>query len=192
MTVGVMSRSWVLNCRQPLYLCELGTGDRYEHVTPFLSAFFIRNSHPADVFLSKLSVIFLRDMMWVFGTAAARTENDIATEMTAICDKAFHLKNGLLVLSCFAQCCTNFLKRGYTVLEDFSDRIEAPQSVRRFFNQLYSFDSTTITDLEEFMLSTLSAEDTLEENYVQRLWKPIFNTTVLSIDKPDKDQRNSL
>lgn len=53
-----VSCSWALNYHSPSCFRELGGDDKYEHVTTFLPAIFIRNLHHASVFLSKPSSFF--------------------------------------------------------------------------------------------------------------------------------------
>lgn len=71
MYVDDVGRSCVLSCRLPAYFCGLVADDNYEYVASFLRASLIRDSHRANVSLSKQSVLFLRDMVLVYGAAAA-------------------------------------------------------------------------------------------------------------------------
>lgn len=80
-------RSWVASCRRPARLCRLRADKKYEQVAMFLRAFPIQNSNRANIFLSKQSVLFLREMVWLYGTAAVETENDLLTEVVAFCSR---------------------------------------------------------------------------------------------------------
>lgn len=73
------------------------------------------------------------------------------------------------------------------MLESFADQIRARQRVRYVLNQPGSFDSTSLKDSEDFILSTSPREDDLKEDSARHLWKLIFNTAVESIDRPDSD-----
>lgn len=55
-------------------------------------------------------------------------------------------------------------------------------------NQLDSYDFTTLKNLETLMLSTFLGEDALREEYVRRLWTPICNASVESINKLERDR----
>lgn len=72
-----VNRSSVLRRSQPACFHEMGSIEKYEHVAPFLHAFLIRSSRHANIFSSKSSMLFLRDMTFVYWTDAAVNENDL-------------------------------------------------------------------------------------------------------------------
>lgn len=83
--------------------------------------------------------------------------------MVSVWGKELQLKDGPLARSCLAQRRTDLLKKGRTVLEGFANMI------RRALKQPDSFDSTTLRDLEEFVLSTFPREEYLKEEPARRL-----------------------
>lgn len=115
MKIDEVRRSWVLNCCQLACFCKLKPDEMYEHVTPFLHVFLFRNSRLANMWLSKQSVLCLRDMAWFNGTAAAVNRNYFLNEMVNVSDKAVLQKNGQLVLSCFVLRRTDLLNEGFKV-----------------------------------------------------------------------------
>lgn len=64
--------------------------------------------------------------------------------------------------------------------------LQAPQRVRHAVNQLSSFYSTDLKDVEEFILSTFPGKDPSKEMSTQRLWNSFANAVVESIHKPDR------
>lgn len=84
MAIDDVSGSWVLNCRQPAYFCELETDENYKHVGRFLREFLIWNLHRENAFLSKKSELFVRDMGWLFSSATAVNENILAKKSQLI------------------------------------------------------------------------------------------------------------
>lgn len=71
------------------------------------------------------------------------------------------------------------------------ETIRATPGERWALNQLEAFDSTTLKEMERFMLSTVSGKDDLEEETGRRLWRLIFNAAAEAIDKPDRDRRTA-
>lgn len=71
MGIGDLRHLCVLSCRQPARFFEAKTDKEYEHVTLFLHALLIQDLNRASFFLSKQSVLFLRDMFQDYGNAAA-------------------------------------------------------------------------------------------------------------------------
>lgn len=61
--------------------------------------------------------------------------------------------------------------------------------VRSTGNNLDSFDSTMVKDLEGFVLLTYPGEDALKEEAVGCSWSPIFN---VAVDSADKSTRQSV
>lgn len=107
--------------------------------------------------------------MCLYYAAAAVNEYHSTTEVEAISDRSLLLKDEPLTLSLFAQRHAHLLKQGFTILESFAGLTQAPQRIRHALNQPDSFDSTTLRDLEDFILSTLSRKDALKEEYAHRL-----------------------
>lgn len=103
MAIDDVSRSLVLNCRQIALCRKLRTDDKYERISRFLHTFLIRNFATRKLFLSKPSVLFLLDMMCVYGTAAAANGKTLETEVVGIQDKSLQLEGGPLALSFFDQ-----------------------------------------------------------------------------------------
>lgn len=83
MAIDEVSHSSVHNCSQPPCFRELGTNVKYEHVISFMYAFLIGNSHCTNPFLKRL-VVFLREMMWIYGIAAAVNQKNLATGLVRI------------------------------------------------------------------------------------------------------------
>lgn len=54
------------------------------------------------IFLKSISAI-LWDVAWVYRTEAAVHDRDLVIELTDSCDKSLQLKDGHLLLSCFAE-----------------------------------------------------------------------------------------
>lgn len=103
MSIDDISCSWILNCRQPACSQDLGSVEKYEHVTTFQRDFLIQNSNRSDLFLCNQSVIFLRDIVCVRGTAAIVNEKHLLTDLADGCDKALQLNDGHLARSSFSQ-----------------------------------------------------------------------------------------
>lgn len=93
-----ISCTWVRNLCLPAGFCELETDDKHEQVAPFLRAFATRNWHRTNVFVSKPSLLFLRELTWFYGTEAAVNESNLATEVVPICEIAKQPKDRPLVL----------------------------------------------------------------------------------------------
>lgn len=55
-------------------------------------------------------MLFLRDIVWVYGTVPTVYENFIVTEVAAVSERELQLKDGPLSLSVFAQCHADLLK----------------------------------------------------------------------------------
>lgn len=127
MAIDTVSRLLILSCHEPGCFYQLGADDNYKHVTQLLLAFLIQNLHRAKFFLSKTSVIFLKDMLWFYSTATAVNENKPATEVVGIRHTALWLKDRPLALSIFAQCRTESLKKGLKIPGSSAD----PMQVRR-------------------------------------------------------------
>lgn len=102
-------------------------------------------------------------MAWFYVTAGALDENEIVKKGTDVWDKEVQLMDGLLLLLFPAQCCTEFLVQSYSIQEGFACLMRAQQRVRCVFNQPDSYESLTLKDLEEFMLSTFCRGDALKE-----------------------------
>lgn len=58
--------------------------------------------------------------------------------------------------------------------------------VQHVFNQPDAIGYTTVTNFEQFTLSTLHRRDALKEDYARRLRTQIFNVAVESIFEPDR------
>lgn len=91
-----------------------------------------------------------------------------------------------LLLLYLAQYCTGLLKQGYTILEGFKNPLQSPPQVLCALNRPHSFDSTTLKDSEEFMLSMYPVEDALEEESARHVWKTMLSASVESIEKPER------
>lgn len=59
--------------------------------------------------------------------------------------------------------------------------------VRQALNQLDSFDTTTLKQLEAFMLKSCRKLEELKKESARASWNPIFNTAVEFFDKADQD-----
>lgn len=70
--------------------------------------------------------------------------------------------------------------------------IWAPTKVPRTLNQLESFEYTTKTDLEEFMLAMLPWIHDLKDKPDRRYWNLIFNVAKESINKPEINRKIEL
>lgn len=122
MSIDYVSRPWVLNSRQPAFFQDIGIDEKYKQVTLFLRAFLIRNSHRGNVSMPSQSVLFLRNVVRVYGTAvAAMNENDIVTNLEDTWYKALQLNDKPLALSRFAQRRCHLLRQEYTIPEGLAD-----------------------------------------------------------------------
>lgn len=113
-------------------------------------------------------------------------EIHIVTDLAAVWKKSLPLKVALPVLSRFCSTPYELAKNGYIILEGFADRIRGPRRERPSLNQPARFGLTALKYLEQFVWSTLSAEDTLKEESARCLWNPIFNAAEESMKKPDR------
>lgn len=53
------------------------------------------------MFLSKQSVLFVKEMAWVYGTVSTVNDNHLASKMADICDKDLQFYYGPLWMSTF-------------------------------------------------------------------------------------------
>lgn len=95
--------------------------ETFEHISLFLHAIIIRDSQSANKFLSRQSVPFQRDKIWVYGAAGAVNENFHVTDLSKVWDEALQLKSAPLDLSLFAELRAKVLTQGYTTLQSFLD-----------------------------------------------------------------------
>lgn len=123
--------------------------------------------------------------MWLYGAESAVSENNLVIQMVDILDKALQLKDEPQAILVLDQCSTNFLKQGHTLLESFARAMQSPRTVRQALSWVDSFDSSTVERLEDFILSTLSGEDALEEGTGRCLWNAILKVAIYCIKKPD-------
>lgn len=86
-----LTYQWVLNSHRPACFREPETDDKYKLLTPFLCASLIRSSYRENILWSKQTVLFLEDMVWVYSTAAAVTENDLLRDLAESWDKSLNL-----------------------------------------------------------------------------------------------------
>lgn len=87
MPIDGARRLWLLNpCHQACF-GVLGTDEKYDHIFWFRRAFLIKNLHGASVLLSKISALFLGELVLVDGTAAAVHESDFVIDLEAVKDK---------------------------------------------------------------------------------------------------------
>lgn len=91
-------------------------------------------------------------------------------------------------LSVFTKHRTKVLKKEHTVLQGFGDSRRALQLVRRVLNQPESFDTTSLEDLDDFILSIFPEEDALKEKLARGFRNPMFNAALKSVNKLDRDQ----
>lgn len=89
-----VSSKCVLNCRQPLCFRKLEADDKYEYVSQFLRVSFIQNSYRANLSLPKLSVLFIKDVAWVYVLAAAENDNELVNETGEVRDKTLYPDKG--------------------------------------------------------------------------------------------------
>lgn len=94
MPIDDVAISWVPSCRQPARCRELETNEKYEHVASFWRMFRISSSYRTNVFLSKRSVLFVRDLMCLYGTTAAVNHNGLVTDLEGVLNKTLQLKKG--------------------------------------------------------------------------------------------------
>lgn len=78
--IGEVSRAWVIKYCRPSCFCDSSADDREDQVRPFLRAFFVPEKRQPNLFLSKQSVLFRRDMMSVHDTAAVVDEQRLTTD----------------------------------------------------------------------------------------------------------------
>lgn len=142
---------------------ELESNDNYEPIALFLHAFLIRNSDFANVILSKQSVLLIRDVDWVYGTAAAVPVDCILKKIADAWNRALQLNNLRRERPCFDQQSIGLLEQGYFALEGFADRMRETEGVQRILVLPVSFDSSTIGHVERINLSTILEENELRE-----------------------------
>lgn len=65
--------------------------------------------------------------------------------------------------------------------------MQAPSGARHALNQSDAFDATTLKKLEEFLLSLSPKDEVLNEKLARHLLNPIFNASIWSIDKLDRN-----
>lgn len=74
--------------------------------------------------IQKTSVLFVRDKLRLYGTAAALNEKTFVYKITNIQDKAMQLKDRRQKMLFFAQCRKDLQKQGYLILECFPGTCE--------------------------------------------------------------------
>lgn len=115
------------NCRQPSCFCKLIAEGVHELDSlfssqvriPFLRALLIRHLYAAKFLLSKQSVLFLHNKVYVYVNAAAASEIDVLNDLAGAWDNVQLLWSGPLVLSFFGQRGTELPKPDYTIVEVF-------------------------------------------------------------------------
>lgn len=95
-------------------------------------------------------------------------------EVAVIEDKALQVTDGTLPLSLFGKRRTDLVKQGYAILESFAIPMRALQRVWHALNQLNSFDSTILRNLEDIMLSTFLCGLCLEGRVRPAFMEPHF------------------
>lgn len=101
-------------------------------------------------------------MIWVDCTAAKVNENDVITDPLYVRDKALHRRDGPLEPSLLVQRQTDLLKQGYTIIKGLPEPFQAPRRLRHALNRRVSFESTTLRDLEQLILSMVPWERCVE------------------------------
>lgn len=86
-----MSRAWVINCRRLSCFRDGNANDKSGHAAPFLLAIFIPEKQRAGLFLSKTSVLLLRDMMLLYGTVTAVDEQRLMPDENDARSRALEL-----------------------------------------------------------------------------------------------------
>lgn len=66
--------------------------------------------------------------------------------------------------------------------------MQTPKRVRYMLDQPDLLETTTVKDLEGFMLPTFHGEDELKEASSSRLWNLMFIAAVVSMDKPNRNR----
>lgn len=80
METDTISKEWMLNVCHLLCFRQPGEVDKFARVGPFLHAFLMKSFHRAKIFLSKQSILSLRNIMCFYGMAAAVAESGIVTD----------------------------------------------------------------------------------------------------------------
>lgn len=109
---------------------ELGTDEKYQHVTLFLRALLNLNLPRANLILTKQSVLLLRDMGYAYTTAASVNEECFVTDLADVWEKLMQTKDETLALSFLDYFCINLLKETSTILEHFSGSMRALKGCR--------------------------------------------------------------
>lgn len=80
-------------------LSRRGYDDKYDQKTLFLRVLLIKDSLLVNNFLTKQGLLFLPDIMWVYGTAGAVKGQHLVKDQKPACDKAWHLENSVSPLT---------------------------------------------------------------------------------------------
>lgn len=89
-----------------------------------MAVFIIRNLHRPNIFLSKHSVLFLREVIWVHSAAEAINVNGLVSDLSQARDEALQLKDKYMALQYFADHCSEVLNQWYTILQRFMGQIK--------------------------------------------------------------------
>lgn len=120
--VDDLCRPLVVNWSQSAYFRDFGMDKKYEPVTSFLYAFVIRYSNLTNFFLSKRTLLFPWEVIWVYGIASAVNENGLVMDLSHAHDKVLQLKDGPPALPLFTKHRSNILQKRYKIIEKFEDR----------------------------------------------------------------------
>lgn len=129
----------------------MGTDEKCKSISPFLRAFLIRDSQRATFYLFEKSVLFLRDILQVCGTAAAVNEHNSKIVLAAIWHNMLQLRDGLLVQSFFAERRAVFWKQSYVIVEPFRTQASATKRPARLKSTAV-ISSTTLKKLKRFFI----------------------------------------
>lgn len=80
------------------------------------------------------------------------------------------------------------LKQEFMILDGFTETMRAPTRMRYALNQPDPFHSTTLKDVEGFMLCMFFGENALKEKYARCLSNPTSSVAVETMEKPYRDQ----
>lgn len=116
---GSMSRLCVFNYRKLACFRKQRSNRKYQNVGPFLNTFHIQHAHSKNFFMSKTSLLFLRDMTWFFGTAAAVRDNNHWKVVPVMLNMELKFKGTARVVI-LAQRRFHVFKQGYKSVEVFA------------------------------------------------------------------------
>lgn len=102
-------------------------------------------------------------MLSVYATEGVVNDKGLVTDLTLAWDKVQQLKDGPLALLSFTEGRTEVLTQESTMVQSLADTCKHQSRVHRALNPPDSFDTTTVEELEAYILQTFPRENLLRK-----------------------------